>query len=334
MAFRFLLLILFQPIGFLLAQPLPVSRPPGYDSLRTLGEQFKPGNALAFQGVHILYTPSSIPEEGPLLFSKDSIMAKDPYYTIVGILEGNMPETLQKLGLKAISGFQYKDFHKKKWDDLIIHTVFVLRNDNRSDTTHKNSVYWVVCESKYSPYSSSNFNSFISVPYFEKLKQTYQDKDVILLKDKSRWHCTLVGVGKAQEKDPAFTIHCSLTNEKGKELLLSPPSEKERTFLPVSEYERLDHANRNMKLKMQEEEKESKAAHLDVCVKKFGKVKGELVADGKIETGMYLEMVRVAWGEPWDKEVHNTVFERVESWKYNWNYTLEFKNGMLMNIDH
>ena len=135
--------------------------------------------------------------------------------------------------------------------------------------------------------------------------------------------------------DTAYDIFCILTNAKGEQMQQKPPSEKSgRSFITQKEYDRLDHANRNQKEELLKAENERIEKHRVECLKKFGQHNGELVAQNKIITGMTSEMCKAAWGAPWQISKTTSSSEKKEVWFYNWKYDLQFKNGILVKIEH
>src|ERR1035437_9561334 len=206
-----------------------ILKPPAYDSTKTLEEQFKLENQYQFIGLQLLLPPVTNPEMGPIVFSKNSsgFGKGNKYYTIIDILQGDIAEQLKQKKAVNQCGSRYKDFNSFQWKDLIKFVVFILKDNNKNDSLNNTPLYWIVSQSKTPPYSYSYFNSFITVPYFVKQKQLYENQDVIILSDKSKWFCKEVAILKnknIESQDSTYDILCLLKNEKGKELKLLPPS--------------------------------------------------------------------------------------------------------------
>lgn len=94
---------------------------------------------------------------------------------------------------------------------------------------------------------------------------------------------------------------------------------------------------RNNELKQWASEKKAlNERHLQECIKLFGKAKGTLIAQGKVQIGMTVKMCEYAWGEPDDITRAETQFNKVEQWFYNssphWGKSLCFTNGILTAI--
>src|SRR5579872_3104525 len=279
------------------------SRPPSYDSTKTLEEQYKPENQYQFIGLQLYLPPVINPEAGPVVFSKkgSGFEKGNKNYTIVDILQGDLKEQLKQKKVIDLCGYRYKDLNSPLWKEMIVHVVFVLKESGKIDSLNNEPFYWVVCESKIAPYSSSYFNSFVPVPYYEKQKQVYQKQDVIKLNDKSKWLCREVTLLKSKSNDSPdssiYDVFCLLKNEKGEQIKLRPPSDKfGKEFMTMKEYDWLDHANRNEKEQMIKAANDRQEKRKQECVDKFGKQKGELIAQNKIEIGMTVEMCEFAWG--------------------------------------
>ena len=316
------------------------SRPLSYDSTQTLEEQFKVNNENEFIGLQLFLPPVINPEAGPVVFSKAGAGFEkgNKYYTVIDVLKGNVLDQLKKKNLPNRCGYRYTDFNRQYWDYLIIHAVFVLRDNDKKDSLSNTPLYWVVCESKKVPFSASSFDAFIPTPYFEKQKQTYQGQSVIRLSDKSKWLCKEISLEKSPGKegpDSTYLTFAWLTNAKGEQIHLRTPSEKtEKTFLTETEYNWLDHANRNEKEELFRTQAEQREKHKADCISRFGEHKGSLVAQGKIETGMSTDMCKAAWGAPWDISITTGTAGTREIWFYNWKYKLHFENGKLIRIEH
>ena len=222
--------------------------PPVYDSAKTLEEQFKLENQYQFIGLQLLLPPVTNLEMGPIVFSKNSsgFGKGNKYYTIIDILQGDIAEQLKQKKAVNQCGSRYKDFNSFQWKDLIKFVVFILKDNNKNDSLNNTPLYWIVSQSKTPPYSYSYFNSFITVPYFVKQKQLYENQDVIILSDKSKWFCKEVAILKnknIESKDSTYDVLCLLKNEKGKELKLLPPSVVDklgRSFITEKEFVRLE----------------------------------------------------------------------------------------------
>ena len=311
-------------------------KPTTYDSTRTLEEQFKEENKLLFQGVELMLPPTKNQTAGPLLFSKRNnfSVTETHHFMITDVLEAKPAAFIKDKKLHAISGDRYNNPDPHIWDELIIFVVFVLQEKDTVNSLQQDPIYWIVCQSKIKPSCLSGFNAMITLPYFMKQKQLYENQLVINLSDKSKWLCKEVFFTydkQTDREDSSYQILCRLRNYKGEILERKPPSEKYgRSFISEKEYIQLDHANKNMKeprlasIESQKEEKQS------LCIAKYGKNYGPLIAQKRIEPGMNAEMCKASWGSPW-KQIQNNQIER---WYYNWNYILHFEKKVLVKITH
>ena len=345
MKLKSLAVLLFVNANFLFSQAVidkeekSVLKPPAYDSTKTLEEQYKPANQYQFIGLQLFLPPVVNPEAGPIVFSKQGNGLKgNKYYTIIDILQGDAIEHLRQKNLINLCGSRYKDFNSPQWQEMIVYVVFVLKENSKNDSLNTSPLYWVVSQSKIPPYTCSYFNSFITVPYFEKQKQLYLHQDVIKLSDKSKWVCNDVFFIKSKDtlsQDSTYDIFCLLKNDKGEQVQMRPPSEKfGRSFMTEKLLTWLDHANRIEREELYKTENDKKEKRKSECIRRFGQQKGELVAQGKIETGMTKEMCEVAWGTPWDISKIKTSSGTKEIWFYNWKYNLHFEKGILVKIEH
>ena len=71
----------------------------------------------------------------------------------------------------------------------------------------------------------------------------------------------------------------------------------------------------------------------DYLEKKFGRLKGRFVAEGKVQIGMTSEMCKYAWGEPDHINMTITGGKRTEQWVYGNSY-LYLTNGLLTAIQN
>jgi hypothetical protein len=314
-------------------------RPSGYDSTKSFEEQFKPDNLALFIGLQVFLPPVIHPAAGPILFSREgNILEKaGNYYTITDILKGEPIEQLKQKKVVNICGTRYKEFDTPLWKDLIIYTIYVLRENGPKDTLNNTPLYWVVAQSKQEPYSCSYVDVFMAVPYFTKQKEIYLNQPVVYLADKSKWYCKEVSLQMSKDndsRDSVYAVFCLLTNSRDEHMQLRPPSEKHgRSFLTEQNYTWMDHANRNEKMEMIAVAKEKQEKHQSDCISRFGQRRGELVAQGNIEKGMSRDMCKTAWGNPWEIAKTGTSAGGKEIWKYNWFFTLHFENGILVKVE-
>lgn len=71
--------------------------------------------------------------------------------------------------------------------------------------------------------------------------------------------------------------------------------------------------------------KNSQNEHLKECIRRFGKINGELIANGQVKQGFTKEMCEYAWGNPRSVQVEGIT----EIWWYQKVNYLKFKDGKL-----
>lgn len=86
------------------------------------------------------------------------------------------------------------------------------------------------------------------------------------------------------------------------------------------------------KIRIERERKKNELFKME-CIKKYGTIKGELIAQGKVKIGMSQEMCKVAWGAPLWKDKVTTEYGVSEVWYYGFGYNLHFENEILIIID-
>lgn len=163
-----------------------------------------------------------------------------------------------------------------------------------------------------------NLSDFVTLGYYEKMKQTFVGKDFyttgryelekidvkekIILPYKVKFRCTDIAVNVGED-GPIFAV---LENEKyGRIKGVIIKGKKLDNFITVSYY--------------------------NDCIKKYGAKFGSDVAEGKVEIGMNKNMVRDAWGSPDNVNVTEGSFGRHEQWVYKDRY-LYFQNGKLTSM--
>lgn len=83
-----------------------------------------------------------------------------------------------------------------------------------------------------------------------------------------------------------------------------------------------------------EKEKQDIIAFRKFCIKKFGLIKGEMIADGKVSLDMTKTMCLYAWGKPSKIDITKLGTDIFETWFYGQFYSrlLRFKNTRLFSI--
>ena len=158
-------------------------------------------------------------------------------------------------------------------------------------------------------------NGFITLGYYEKMKQTFVGKDfysqgtlerekvdskeTVKFPPKTKFKCIDIAI-KIGEDEPTFAV---LENEKyGKIKGEIIKGQRLHMFISVSA--------------------------CNEYIKKYGTKFGNCVAEGKIEIGMNKKMVRDAWGAPDHINTTTGSYGTHEQWVYDDRY-LYFENGIL-----
>lgn len=189
-----------------------------------------------------------------------------------------------------------------------------LVDDEKSDT-----IYW-----KWEPHPQYSFSDFITLGYFEKMKQKYVDDTMILKLTHYRiilqngLKTDIIKGSKFKCIDIVMTLHDSssmraiLENDKYGKI--------EAYFKGVNDFSVNDFYSQR---------------HIDECIRKYGIKYGKQVGSGQIDIGMSKAMVKDAYGKP-DK-INSTTLEYTQS--EQWLYTYDdymvfvyFENGKVVAI--
>ena len=296
--------------------------------------------------------------------NSDSIC--DNYYTLLDVIYGDeLMKTLNKwetiFSSKKTEINELKT-RKKTWENsqkTWIHQnqsidlnysptqfSFVLRNDKTGDTVYAMNL------------NKNEILNFVLVPYFVKQKKLYENKvlrfkgnkvpeisydsynmledlskgNYIDVEVDSKWFCEEVTLLK-----PSYSMVYILKNEKGEsiatptisdfsyeEIFLKEKMEKEHVTQKRAEQEKLQ----------QENEIVNKENHRKECINKYGEKYGELVALGKLEIGMTMDMCRDSWGTPTNLYEEKTNEKTYVIWSYFKMTKLYFLNNKLTKIEN
>ena len=208
----------------------------------------------------------------------------------------------------SLAGKYYKVMSIESEMPLVGDSIFWVKLDDNNNTT-----FYLRIENGF-----TTFNYFVTLGYYEKMKQTFVGKDFyttgryelekidvkekIILPYKVKFRCTDIAVNVGED-GPIFAV---LENEKyGRIKGVIIKGKKLDNFITVSYY--------------------------NDCIKKYGAKFGSDVAEGKVEIGMNKNMVRDAWGSPDNVNVTEGSFGRHEQWVYKDRY-LYFQNGKLTSM--
>jgi hypothetical protein len=198
-------------------------------------------------------------------------------------------------------------------------------------------------------------NRFILVANFVKHKKLYENQSLIyentgfstvdIRKTKSneyievnrnsKWFCKEVTL-----LEPHYSFSYVLQNKEGDLISVnkidgfSYESEviKREEEKALAEKQLAERRQKEEQVRYEQEQKRVESHRL-FCVEKFGKEKGELIAQGKVSIGMTKEMCRLSWGEPIWISKTTTEYSKYEDWYYGFITSLHFTDDKLTRIE-
>ncbi|MDR1678497.1 MAG: hypothetical protein LBR81_01840 [Prevotellaceae bacterium] len=259
------------------------------------------------------------------------------YFTILDI-EGQDKQTNKFTKLENIT--DKSSYYLKIW----------LQNDSNKDT-----VYWEASTFYWGEdnLSANNSQPFLLVPYFEKQKNMFQDKDMIAVEDLKplvdintgqtinirkgeEWHC--YDVSLVDSKNYSHLQGFCFFKKGNEEVMFPIGTIDESMFVTKQEYEQQELEKQKKaeekareaeeRIKQREQQEKEFRAY---CISKWGQQKGTLIADGKVQLGMTREMCTAAWGSP--NSINKTIISGLvhEQWVYSGSF-LYFDNDVLTGI--
>lgn len=278
--------------------------------------------------------------------SSDAEMIGNKYYTIIDAIYGDelmyLKHEIDSV-LETSDEKIYSDDRSSRAKFANCECILKLVNDSNGDTLYTVYTY-----------------KFFLVPYFLKQKQLYDKKTFIAkvdneltdvttdkeieIKALSRWICE-VNLLKVNE---TYGIYYILTNELNQKITSTPYLKKgnfDPYFILEDEYianekqkqfknaELIAEKKKVQQIKI-EKERIEKENHYNYCINNFGKLNGELIAQGKVSIGMTTKMCETSWGKPNDTSKTTTAYGTTETWYYGWKYSLHFQNGILVRIEN
>ncbi|MCT4613514.1 MAG: hypothetical protein N4A49_01415 [Marinifilaceae bacterium] len=277
---------------------------------------------------------------GKIGTTPDSVYGK--YFTILNI-EGKDNYNSKKY--RKLDNIEIED--GRSWHSIL---KIKLRNEE-----NKEILYWTVRQSRLKD------SPFFLVPYFEKQKEIYLNKNLVLknahrtntklqnlidvntgekinIKYGEPWTCS--DISFIESKD-SFYLKCFYFLKKGnKEVKIPLESELFRDyFMLETEFKQQKLAKQKLQIQRQKEveARRKKAEQKRIifkkeCIAKWGQKMGACVADGKVLLGMNKEMCMAAWGNPIDKFKTLAKGLTIEQWVYGWGTFLYFDNEKLTTI--
>jgi len=277
---------------------------------------------------------------GKIGTSPDSVYGK--YFTIIDI------KAKEPYGSKEFKKLEDVETNGRDWQ---ISLKFTLRNESNQDT-----LYWFIKQARF-----IEDNPFFLVPYFEKQRKMYLNKNLVLqnsngnssrlqnLIDVNTGAKVNINYGEVWtcsdftfiDSKNSYYLKCYYFLKNGdKEVKISLASEL------IDEYFMLETEFKRQELEKQKEEEERERERLErqkkkeqerinfrnTCIAKWGQKMGSYVADGKVVLGMNKEMCIASWGSPLGK--NRTIIKGLtsEQWVYGWATYLYFNNGVLSAI--
>jgi len=276
-----------------------------------------------------------------------------------------------------VKGQRFADYHNKYYtiknviqkkvnaysNDMVVSDVLEIVSDENGKT-----YYYKIGKSYNSGAGWVNDGiqpSIILVPYFLNLKETYENKQYVIVsywrengfKNEAtnewvvvdeklyggKWNCEVSLI----EKDGKEMICFIMKSNEGE--VISSPVNNNANFKKFSIAKKLDDSvngglffmsveDYNDQVELRNKIKIDEVARnndrIDKLTQKYGKQKGDLIADGKVEIGMTKEMCKEAWGIPLKTNVEKTSTITKESLIYSWSKRLHFQNGKLVKIEY
>jgi hypothetical protein len=191
---------------------------------------------------------------------------------------------------------------------------------------------------------SFNFNYFLTLGYFEKLKKLYVGKEYIyrdfrwegLDKKDNEGGLYNISDGIERKDIPKNTkLKCiDITIENGGDNNISAimdNSEYGKSFTSLWEIVNPDYGNSKLQTL---EAYNAEIVHNNKLIKKYGAQNAKLILDGKVSRGFTKQMCIESWGEP--NEINKTTgsYGVHEQWVYKRGNYLYFENGILTTIQN
>ena len=243
------------------------------------------------------------------------------------------------------------DFEPSRYWHLCL--KIILRNESNQDT-----LYWVVGQARW-----LETTPFFLVPYFEKQRDLYLNKNLVLrygdrhradmqdlvdvntgatinIKYGEVWTCS--DVSFVDSKDSYYLKGFYFLKNGDREF----KTELGRGFVESYFMLETEFKKRELEKQKKEEERQREQQERDKkeqqerikfkndCIAKWGQKMGAYIAAGKVVLGMNKEMCTAAWGSPID--INSTIVRGLtsEQWVYGWGTYLYFDNGILRAIQN
>lgn len=216
-------------------------------------------------------------------------------------------------------------------------------------------------------YCTGDLSNFICVPYFIKQKKIFEKNFFIYtgsnlektnlvttkkfnLENGSKWLCkevTLIKNGQDYVNGPfvKYKINYVLINNVGNTIFQDEYDWGENSSFIAEE--KIIEQEINKKLKEDEiianqkqvesENKRKKQIEYEKrktdCIALYGESDGSIIAQNKVKIGFNLDMCKLAWGSPFNRNKTTTELKVYEDWYYAYGRSLHFENGILKTIE-
>lgn len=351
-----------------------VKKPISYDGISDFTYQENFENYRQYIGYDIFINKSMT------LYSDKKSNIKDLYNKIYKIIDINFRNDTV---LNKIRDFELQQDYEKRWDFLnfseeirnnsdpmtilfkledketkdIFYTTSVIRNDN--DKLYQNYKYQKIKFNKY-------HSDFIFVPFYEYIKEKYNNKELILLKEPngwnfkdlyteknvqnlklSKWKCKIEVMNSASVPVSIHSpfelyenqIFFLLTNSIGENIALPKIVNDDYVFVSREEYDDILKENKLDKIQKEKIEKEKlalkKAEFNKIKLQlenKYGLELATLILNHNVKIGMNREICELSWGKPITKSETINQNGTYEVWDYWGNLKLTFINDKLVEI--
>lgn len=285
---------------------------------------------------------------GQIIYLKESELAKESggysnFYTKASFDSPIFREHYASIASKKHSNLEVSDYNIMKESYFIVDSIIM----SPRETVFREGYLKLIKKDtqdvlfyRFNDGSSSMFSDFISVGYFEKIKQNWKGRNFIytggnnskgLLDYSNKKEYVKIADGSVlQCKDITLVdgdntyIYAILSNNN--ETLIQPIyTNMKGGSLSYGDLIREDEYNKESK-----EKEESKLA----LIKKYGISNAKKILEGIVVTGWTKQMCLESWGEPKDINTTSGSFGVHEQWVYDYNRYLYFENGKLTTIQN
>ena len=291
--------------------------------------------------------------------SSDSAKVCNKYYTLLNILYEDILKNLKENIYQTNKSYDNYNSYKKNRD---CNVMFLLRNDSTKDSLYCEDlskftlVPYFIKQNQL--YQNKTLVCIDSRSYKEGTwwKDIKTDKDVTIYPD-SKWYCSEVTLLKSKglreeeggiwrDDTSEYRLNYLLKNDLGETIAITNFELRYGVkFITKDEYdknelkkkltqEQINARKKQEEFQYSENQRKAQEKRKAECISKYGQSYGELISEGKVEIGMWEEMCKDSWGDPFDSYKTTTTDGVYEDWYYGWKYRLHFVNGTLKRIEN